>query len=99
MLFKKKKVEESFSAGIPDVKETPKVHDRWKENEAWEANEGRRERIAQYRKLTLMNESDEICEDNIQDWALKRVCVDSGWPVERVKAELLGQKYTGLEED
>ena len=77
----------------------PRAHDKWKENDLWEANEGRRERIAKYRKLALLDESEEITEGNIKDWALKRVCVDSGWPVERVKAELLGQKYTGLEED
>ena len=91
MIFKKKDNSE------PKI--VPKAHDRWRENEAWEANEGRRERIAKYRQLTLMNESESITEENMQEWALKRVCVDSGWPVERVKAELLGQKYTGLEED
>lgn len=81
------------------VKKPHVAHDKFKERELWDANEGRRERIAKYRQLTLLDEDAEITEDNIQDWALKRVCLNSGWPVERVKAELLGQKYTGLEED
>ena len=92
MIFKK--LNENVEPNI-----TPRVHDKWKENEAWEANEGRHERIDKYRKLVLLDEDTEITEDNLQDWAVKRICVDSGWPKERVTAELLGQKYSDLEED
>lgn len=98
MIFMKRTEKLKESASIKP-ENTPKAHDKFKERELWDSNEGRRERIAKYRQLTLLDEDAEITEDNIQDWALKRVCVNSGWPIERVKAELLGQKYTGLEED
>lgn len=57
----------------------------------WNMNEGREERIKMYRKYTGIDESFEITEDNIDDWAVKRVCVDTYRDYDDVKNEILGR--------
>lgn len=61
------------------------------------ANEGRERRESYYRALTRLDESCPITEDDLQDWALKRTSALFGCPVERIKADLLHQIYTGYE--
>ena len=80
------------------IPEKPKGHDKYKQPLEWDANEGRIERVNRYRQLTMLNEEDEITEDNIQDWALSRVCTEKCIPAERLRAELLKQPYTGYEQ-
>ena len=63
----------------------------------YSANEKRREREAQYRKLANIDKDFEITADNINRWAFNRVCSDFRCDPERFKAELLKQPYTGLE--
>lgn len=66
--------------------------------EEWDANEGRRERISFYRGLVNIDEDFEITEDNIDDWALRKTCTKYNRGYDRVKAELLGQKWSDKEE-
>lgn len=75
------------------------THDKIKQPDKWYANEGRYDRIARYRKLANLDESCEITEDNIVDWALKRTCVESGCSTDRLKAELLGEKWSDFEDE
>ena len=63
----------------------------------YDANEGRRKRVATYRKIANLEESVDITEDNIMDWAFKRACMWEGVSPERLRAELLRQPFTGLE--
>ena len=63
----------------------------------YDANDNRRKRVARYRKNANIDESFEITNENINDWALTRTCTQYNCPKERLKAELLKQPYTGLE--
>ena len=63
----------------------------------YDANDRRRAREAEYRKLINVGSDFEITEDNIKDWALNRVCSDFRCDPVKLKAELLKQPYTGLE--
>lgn len=64
----------------------------------YEANVNRKKREASYRKFANIPDDYEITEDNINNWALTRVCTDQNCTKEKLKAELLKQPYTGLEE-
>ena len=66
--------------------------------EAYDANEGRLKRIAMYRDFANLDEDFEITEDNINDWALTRTSCFSNRPKRRIKAEILGQAWSDLEE-
>lgn len=63
----------------------------------YDSNENRRKRVARYRKNANIDESYNITEENINNWALTRTCTQYNCPKERLKAELLKQPYTGLE--
>lgn len=63
----------------------------------YDSNDNRRKRVARYRKNANIDESYNITEENINDWALTRTCTQYNCPKERLKAELLRQPYTGLE--
>ena len=63
----------------------------------YDSNENRRKRVARYRKNANIDESYNITEKNINNWALTRTCTQYNCPKERLKAELLKQPYTGLE--
>ena len=63
----------------------------------YDSNENRRKRVARYRKNANIDESFEITNENINDWALTRTCTQYNCPKDRLKAELLKQPYTGLE--
>ena len=67
----------------------------------WAANEYRRGNIEHLKKLTNLDEDVEITEEIIDKnkYMFRKACVDRGLSEERLRAELLGQKYTGLEED
>lgn len=62
-----------------------------------EGNDNRHRRIAMYKKYAHLDEGDEITEDNLDEYALGRVaCVTNREP-EKVRAELLGQRYSDYE--
>ena len=63
----------------------------------YDSNDNRRKRVARYRKNANIDESFEITNENINDWALTRTCTQYNCPKERLRAELLKQPYTGLE--
>lgn len=63
----------------------------------YDSNENRRKRVARYRKNANIDESYNITEENINNWALVRTCTQYNCPKDRLKAELLKQPYTGLE--
>lgn len=63
----------------------------------YDANDNRRKRVARYRKNANIDESFEITNENINDWALTRTCTQYNCSKDRLKAELLKQPYTGLE--
>ena len=63
----------------------------------YDSNENRRKRVARYRKNANLDESFNITESNINNWALTRTCTQMNCPKDRLKAELLRQPYTGLE--
>ena len=63
----------------------------------YEANEGRKARIDKYRTLVNLDEDVEITEGNIEDWAFNQTCVDMHCDPARLRAELLGQKWSDYE--
>lgn len=76
-------------------------YDKEKDYDKWNANVGRRDRINSFRKSVNLDESVEITEDVINKHKnmFNHTCIDYGVDPKRLKAELLGQKYTGLEDD
>lgn len=82
-----RKLPEDFNEKNLDKMSTPE----------WEANKNRQRRIEMYRKYAFLDEGAEITEDNISDYALNRVaCVTNRSP-EKVRAEILGQRYSDYE--
>lgn len=65
----------------------------------YDSNAGRHHRIDMYRKFANLTEGEEITADNINEWALDETSCRSNTPVDRVRAELLGERYTGYEID
>ena len=66
----------------------------------YDSNEGRIKRVNHFRKLANLSDEEQITESLIEskDWAVKQTACVFNRPSARVKAELLNQKYTGLEE-
>lgn len=64
----------------------------------YDANEGRKKRVSDYRKYANIDEDFDINEDNIDDWALTKTCVMNGKEKDRVKSEILGIKWSEYEE-
>ena len=66
----------------------------------YDSNEGRLKRVKHFRKLANLDDSEPITESLIEskDWAVKQTACVFNRPSARIKAELLNQKYTGLEE-
>lgn len=65
----------------------------------YNANDGRKERISRYKKLLNLDENFEITEDNIDDYGVDWISVFYNCPRDRVKAELLGQKWSDFERE
>lgn len=63
----------------------------------YEANPNRQRRIDLYRKYAHLDEDVEITEDNIDDWALGKVACRVNREPAKVKAEILGQRYSDYE--
>lgn len=61
------------------------------------ANEGRLNRIAKYRKHAGIDENFVITEDNIDEYAFARTINECGVGCDRLRAELLGQKWSEYE--
>ena len=64
----------------------------------YDANEGRKRRIAQYRRLAHVNEGVKLTEDMIDDWALSRTACFNNRSKDQVKAEILGERWSEFEE-
>lgn len=66
----------------------------------YDSNEGRIKRVNHFRKLVNLADDEPITEALIEskDWAVKNTACTFNRPSSRIKAELLNQKYTGLEE-
>lgn len=65
----------------------------------YEANPKRKQHIEMYRKFANLNESEEITEDNINDWALQKTATYCNRHPDRIKAEILGKRYSEYERD
>ena len=94
--------QEAYVVESMQLKEAPtELPDRYAKGRPgspeYNANDRRRAREAAYRKLANIDSDFKITEDNIIDWAFKRVCSDFRCDPEKFKAELLKQPYTGLE--
>lgn len=63
----------------------------------YEANEGRRKRIADYRRYANIDEDFVITEDNINEYALKKTACYNNRSIDRVKSEILGNKWSEYE--
>lgn len=63
----------------------------------YEANKKRANRINMYRKFANLTEGEEITEENIDERALNRTACFSNREPERVRAEILGQRYSDYE--
>lgn len=61
------------------------------------ANEGRQKRISKYRKHAGIDENFVITEDNIDDYAFALTVNECGVRSDRLRAELLGQKWSEYE--
>ena len=66
----------------------------------YDSNEGRIQRVNHFRKLINLADDEPITESLIEskDWAVKNTACTFDRPSARIKAELLNQKYTGLEQ-
>ena len=66
----------------------------------YDSNEGRLKRVKHFRKLANLDDSEPITESLVEskDWAVKQTACVFNRPSARIKAELLNQEYTGLEE-
>ena len=59
----------------------------------WDATEGKKKRIADYRRFAEIDEDFVITEDNIDEWALRNTCaVNYDYPRDKVLTELLETK-------
>lgn len=93
----KENLEESFN-NEPVFKELPDRPTKGRKGSPeYDANTNRRKRVAAYRKNANLDESFEITESNINNWAFTRTCTQFGCPKEKLMAELLKKPYTGLE--
>lgn len=63
----------------------------------YEANHNRHRRIDMYRKYANLTEDEEITEDNINDWALKRTACLTNTDYDIVRDEILGKRYSDYE--
>lgn len=95
MKFAKNKIKVS-----PDMtfKEKYSGYDKHKDYAKWNANVGRKNRIARYKELAHLDEDYEITEKDIRPCYFDKVCMESRVLPERLRAELLGQKYSDLED-
>ena len=64
----------------------------------YDANEGRKKRIEQYRKWANVDEDTQLTENMLNEWAIKRVACFNNRPVEQIKNEILGKKWSDFEE-
>lgn len=80
------------------TEEIPKV--RKPGSSEYDSNEGRIKRVNHFKKLVNLADDEPITEALIEskDWAVKNTACYFNRPSARIKAELLNQKYTGLEE-
>ena len=60
---------------------------------AWDADEGRKNRIATYRRYAGVDEDFEITEANLSDYALNWTSSKCNCSKDRVKAEVLGEDW------
>lgn len=63
----------------------------------YEANSKRQKRINMYRVFANLTADEPITEDNIDQWALERTSAWTNVGIDRIKAEILGQKWSDYE--
>ena len=63
----------------------------------YEANTNRNKHVKMYRKYANLNEEEEITEDNINEVALNKTACYANREPERIKAEILGRRYSDYE--
>lgn len=51
--------------------------------------------ISRYRQLANLDENFQICEDNIDEYALARTCVEHHVDSNKLKCQLLGKEWKG----
>ena len=56
----------------------------------WDSTEGKKKRIADYRRFAEIDDDFIITDDNIDEWALNNTCaVNNDYPKDKVREELL----------
>lgn len=60
---------------------------------AWDSDEGRKNRIATYRRYAGVDEDFEITEDNLSDYALNWTSSKCNCSKDRIRAEVLGEEW------
>ena len=90
--------EDYMTESLVITEEAPKM--RKVGSSEYDSNEGRIKRVNHFRKLVNLEDDEPITEALIEskDWAVKNTACTFNRPSARIKAELLNQKYTGLEE-
>ena len=63
----------------------------------YEANTNRQKHIDMYRKFANLNEDEIITEDMIDDLALTKTAAYCNREPDRIRAEILGQRYSEYE--
>ena len=59
----------------------------------WDADEGRKNRIATYRRYAGIDDDFEITEANLSDYALNWASSQCNCSKDRIKAEVLGEEW------
>lgn len=63
----------------------------------YEANQKRQKRIETYRKFANLVDFEKVTEDNINEYALEKAAVYCNVSKDRIRAEILGQKWSDYE--
>lgn len=63
----------------------------------YNANEGRENRIREYKSVLGLEEDFEITEENLDDYGVRYISCHYNCPKERVRSELLGKPWSEYE--
>lgn len=88
MILKKAKLSEDIEKVDPaENNHDTSYLEQFKE---WDKTEGKKARIADYRRLAELSEDDKITADNINEWALRNTCnINYNYPRDKMLEELL----------
>jgi len=65
----------------------------------YEANKNRDKHIKMYRKFANISDSEPITEETINEYALNKTATYCNREPDRIKAEILGQRYSEYEQE